>query len=141
MSNRSLQFLIYATIGIVAFVVGIAVMQFANSGATSAMSISGSKSCNISLIKTEGALYTYTFVPTQGASNNEPSNPSDGAVDAGEITKAISDADANPAINAIVLQIDSGGGGVVAGEEIANALKRAKKPTVALIRAQGLSAA
>ena len=44
-------------------------------------------------------------------------------------------------IKAIVLEIDSPGGYPVAAEEVANALKRAKKPTIALIREYGTSGA
>ena len=40
-----------------------------------------------------------------------------------------------------MLEIDSGGGSPVAGEEIAHELLNVKKPTVALIRAMGSSAA
>ena len=42
---------------------------------------------------------------------------------------------------AILVAIDSYGGWPVAGEDITNALKQAKKPTVALIRSAGTSAA
>jgi len=53
----------------------------------------------------------------------------------------IEDAEENENIKAIILEVDSYGGKPIAGEEIANALKRAKKPTVGLIRSAGLSAA
>jgi len=46
-----------------------------------------------------------------------------------------------PLKTAILLEIDSLGGYPVAGEEVANALKNAKKPTVAVIRQTGDSAA
>jgi protease-4 len=55
--------------------------------------------------------------------------------------REIEDADASSSVSAIVLQVDSLGGSPVAAEEIANALRRAEKPTVALIRGEGLSAA
>ena len=53
----------------------------------------------------------------------------------------INEAEKDENIKAIVLEIDSGGGGAVAAEEVENALRRASKPTVALIRESGMSAA
>lgn len=58
-----------------------------------------------------------------------------------DVTQSIRDAAADPSIQAIVLEIDSQGGSPVAGEEIQAALKDTKKPTVALIRDEGDSAA
>lgn len=53
----------------------------------------------------------------------------------------IATAESDPEIKAIILEVDSFGGSPVAGEEIANALRRASKPTVALIRTAGASSA
>jgi protease-4 len=58
-----------------------------------------------------------------------------------DVTKAIRQASADPSIKAIVLEIDSPGGSPVGGEEMELALKHAQKPTVALIREEGDSAA
>jgi protease-4 len=58
-----------------------------------------------------------------------------------DIVFAIQQADADDTTKAIILEVDSTGGFGVAGEEVANALGRAKKPTVAWIRERGLSAA
>lgn len=58
-----------------------------------------------------------------------------------KIVEYINQADKNRKIKAIILDIDSLGGSPVAGEEIANALKKIKKPTVAVIRGAGDSAA
>ncbi|MFH1173012.1 MAG: S49 family peptidase, partial [bacterium] len=44
-------------------------------------------------------------------------------------------------IKAIFIEVDSGGGSPLAGEEIANALKLATKPTVVMIRGMGASSA
>lgn len=44
-------------------------------------------------------------------------------------------------IDAVILTIDSPGGSAVAGEEMANAIKRFPKPIVAVIRSSGVSAA
>lgn len=57
------------------------------------------------------------------------------------IVTGIEESKDDPDIKAIIIEIDSWGGNAVAGEEIANALKRTTKPTVALIRSTGLSAA
>lgn len=58
-----------------------------------------------------------------------------------DVVRQIEAADDDPAIAAIILEIDSHGGLPVAAEEIANALTRSKKPTIALIRSTGTSAA
>jgi len=57
------------------------------------------------------------------------------------ILNSIQNAEKNKNIKAIVLEVDSYGGQPVAGEEVANALKLAKKPTVGFIRQSGVSAA
>ena len=53
----------------------------------------------------------------------------------------IEKADRNPNIKAIILEINSPGGSAVASEEIANAVKKTNKTTVALIREVGASGA
>lgn len=58
-----------------------------------------------------------------------------------DIMTVISDADEAENIKGIMIEIDSYGGNPVAGQEIANALKQAEKPVVALIRGAGTSAA
>ena len=57
-----------------------------------------------------------------------------------DLKKDIKEAENDDAIEAIILEIDSYGGSPVGAEEIANALKNTKKPTVALIREGGVSA-
>lgn len=58
-----------------------------------------------------------------------------------QIVEWIEEADSDPSVDAIVMEIDSGGGAPVASEEIANALSRANKTTVAWIREVGASGA
>jgi len=58
-----------------------------------------------------------------------------------DIVYSIKKAEDDSNIKAILLEVDSFGGYPVADEEIANALKRAKKPTVALVRGVAASAA
>ena len=57
------------------------------------------------------------------------------------VTSFIKQAENDENIKGIILEINSPGGGVVASEEIANAVKNTKKPTVAWIREVGASGA
>lgn len=61
--------------------------------------------------------------------------------DSNSIVKLLEQAEKAPEIKAIVLDINSPGGTAVASEEIANAIKRSSKPTVALVREVGASGA
>jgi protease-4 len=93
--------------------------------------------CNVVRATLQGSLYTYI-------SNEEVDEEGFPIIDAETseyIVFAINEAEANPEIKAFVLEIDSYGGTPVAAEEVANALRQAKKPTVALIREYGVSAA
>ena len=58
-----------------------------------------------------------------------------------EIIKNIKNADKDITINAIIFEIDSPGGTVLASKEIATAVKNTRKPTVAWIREVGASGA
>jgi protease-4 len=62
-------------------------------------------------------------------------------VDSATIVDYIKQADQEKSIKAIILEIDSPGGTVVASEEIARAVKQAKKPVVSYIRETGASGA
>lgn len=138
MTDKAVQATIYVSIGLICFVLGIGVMQVGEKNGKLVVGNSSNGSCAVKIIKLQGNVYTYTY-----SSKDTQDNQDDpGAyVSAEKITRAIEEADADSTIKAIVLQVDSSGGSVVAGEEIANTLKRAKKPTIALIRSQGLSAA
>ena len=89
--------------------------------------------CNVLSIKLHGQLMTYF-------PEKEPLDFSDVA-SAENILYYIKTANDDEKIKAIILDIDSNGGSPVAGEEVAHALKSSKKPTVALIRQTGASAA
>jgi protease IV len=91
--------------------------------------------CNVAGINAHGDFVTYasTYDSVAEAALNEA--PSE------EIVAAIEAAEASENIKAILLDIDSYGGMPVAGEEVANTLRSATKPTVALIRGAGTSAA
>src|SRR3989338_3973037 len=58
-----------------------------------------------------------------------------------DIVDLIEEADENPRIRAIIFQINSPGGSAVASEEIANAVRKTNKTTVAWIRESGASGA
>lgn len=61
------------------------------------------------------------------------------AVSSSDLVEFIEDADENPSVKVILLEINSPGGSAVASDEIASAVKRAQKPVVALIREVGAS--
>ena len=94
-------------------------------------------SCNVPNIKLQGGLTTY--ISNEG--KNEYGDLLWDETASEDIVSAIEKAERDDSVKAIVLEIDSLGGGPVAAEEVANALKRAKKPTIALIRQHGISAA
>ena len=60
-------------------------------------------------------------------------------VSSSDLIQFIKEADENPSIKVIELEINSPGGSAVASDEIASAVKNAKKPVVALIREVGAS--
>lgn len=92
--------------------------------------------CSVVGINLHGTLWTY--IPPQ----NEDDIFTDNDIVASEdINYLIKQADEDDDIKAILIEADSQGGLPVAGEEVANALKNSEKPTVAVIRQSGLSAA
>ncbi|MFH1890323.1 MAG: signal peptide peptidase SppA [Candidatus Kuenenbacteria bacterium] len=93
--------------------------------------------CNISGISLHGDLWTYISPADYDTDGNLLYDESSSE----DIVYYIEEAEKDDNIKAIVLEIDSYGGSPVADEEVANALKMATKPTVALIRGAGLSAA
>jgi protease-4 len=96
----------------------------------------GYASCSVAYIPVHGELVTY--VP---ASESTTTGDAYDQTASEDVTRSIRTADADPEIKGIVLEIDSPGGSPVAGEEIQAALKQSSKPTVALIRDEGDSAA
>ena len=146
MNERTTQYLIYAAIAVTATVAGLslggvfdtAVMKPAWNKVLTESALT--PSCNVQIVRLEGSLSTYP-----NALPSDPTDPNGGgydrSIDSETIVSEIETANSSPEIKAIILQIDSNGGSPVAGEEIANALKRSPKPTVALIRGGGLSAA
>lgn len=87
-------------------------------------------SCNVSVIPLHGEVVTYGA--PFGFGDRTSSD---------DVAAAIKFAEEDPDVKAIALEVDSPGGSPVAGEEIAHLLERTKKPTVAVIRGMGASAA
>jgi len=93
--------------------------------------------CNTTGIELHGELLTY--IPSSDL--DDDGLPLGDQTASENIIFAIQEAENDIDVKAIILEIDSYGGYPVAGEEVANALKQASKPTVALIREGGASAA
>lgn len=89
-----------------------------------------SKTGNVALIPITGAITGDggKFLGTSTVSSNI-------------VVDYIKEADENKQIKVILLEINSPGGSAVASDEIASAVKKAKKPVVALIREAGASGA
>lgn len=95
------------------------------------------QSCNVMGFNIHGEIVTY--VPLEDRSD-EGQILSD-TVSSEDVVAAIEAAEADPTIKGFLFDIDSPGGSPVAGEEIATAIKALSKPSVAVIRQSGLSAA
>ena len=96
--------------------------------------------CNVADITLYGTLVYYPSENSGAAS----SAAGDGTLDqtaAEDVRQEIEQANADPNIKAILLQIDSPGGDPVAGEDIADALKNSNTPTAAYVADEGTSAA
>jgi len=87
-------------------------------------------------INLHGSLFTY-IPPKSDSSLIEDTD----VVSSDDIVYYINQVKEDEKIKAILLEVDSYGGTPVSGEEVANALKASTKPTVALIRQAGISAA
>lgn len=95
------------------------------------------ENCNVIGLNLHGTLLTYLSPDTLNDKGDVVEDISASEV----ILAGIRDAESDDNIKAIILEVDSQGGLPVAGQEIAVALKAAQKPTVALIRQTGASAA
>jgi len=89
--------------------------------------------CNVLALDVRGHLVTYLPPSLDGEEDDATSSEN--------LTYLINLAQKDPDIKAILLSIDSGGGDPVAGEEVAFALRRTDKPSLAVIRGLGASAA
>jgi signal peptide peptidase SppA len=94
------------------------------------------ESCTVIGINLHGYLETYTPAHADNDSFfNYDTTPSE------EVIWNIKTANEDEDIHAILVEVDSGGGSPVAGEEIANAIKNSEKPVIAYVRDIGTSAA
>ena len=91
--------------------------------------------CNVAGVSIYGSLYTYVIADSD---DNRIEDYVD-AVGSEDIVYAIGQADNDPNIKAILIEVDSSGGSPVAGEEIDNVIKVATKPVIARIRNIGAS--
>ena len=117
---------IYGAIAVSALIVGIGLVQF-----TPALSRMLS-SCSVKRINLYGPITTYPQVNADGSQDGASSD---------EVMNELAGAMGDPSIKGVILDIDSPGGSMVAGEEIATALQELGKPSVALVRDQAASAA
>ncbi len=92
-------------------------------------------SCNVAGINLHGGLLTYIPNHAEGDSYFDYDT-----VSSEDITWLLDLAEGDSYIKAIILEVDSGGGLPVAGEEVAEALKNSQKPVVGVIRQVGASA-
>lgn len=92
--------------------------------------------CTVTGINLHGILVTY--IPNH-AENDSLFNYD--SVSSENIMGAIKDANANPNIKAIVIEVDSIGGSPTAGAELDDAVKGSEKPVVAFVREIGASSA
>lgn len=90
--------------------------------------------CSVLGINLHGMLLTY--IPSHAESDTLFNYDS---VSSEDVIGKIKEANKDPKIKAIVLEVDSSGGSPVAGEEIAAAIKNSEKPVVAFIRGIGAS--
>lgn len=93
--------------------------------------------CNVLGIELHGELTTY-IPPTD---TDEDGFALIDSTASENIVYTINDAENDESVKAIIIEVDSYGGYPVAGEEVAIALKKVNKPTIALIREGGASAA
>ncbi len=92
--------------------------------------------CSIVGINLHGEVMTYIPKHAEGdADFNYDSVSSE------DILWTINQANEDPNVKAIVIEVDSGGGSPIAGEEISNAIEKNEKPVIAFIRQTGASAA
>jgi len=97
-------------------------------------SVSDSTDCNIAVIPIDSGIATVPDGEFLGMKGNFNTSADD-------VVDVLTVAEANEHIDGVMLRIDSGGGTPVASEIIAEAVKNAKKPAVALIRQAGNSGA
>lgn len=98
------------------------------------------ESCNVMGINLHG--YLATYIPSVGTADDQGEYDSmyGDAVGSEDIVSFIREANLDDTTKAIMIEVDSGGGSAVAGEEIFKAIDESSKPVVAYIRNIGASA-
>ncbi|MBI4151651.1 signal peptide peptidase SppA, partial [Candidatus Woesearchaeota archaeon] len=81
------------------------------------------------------------LIPVSGIILGDGGGSFDETVSSQDLVQFIEEADADPSLHVIVLEINSPGGSAVASDEVAAAVKNAQKPVIALIREAGASGA
>lgn len=94
------------------------------------------KNCNVAGINLHGTIMTYIPFHADGDVNFDYDT-----VGSEDILWSVNNANEDPNIKALIVEVDSYGGSPVAGEEISIALKNSAKPVFGFIRENGLSAA
>lgn len=105
-------------------------IAFAIAGFFPGITHSSIKSGNVAVIPVHGVILS-----------NGDSYFDEQATSSSEIVQFIEDAEDDPSIRAIVFDINSPGGSAVASQEVADAVQKSTKPTVAWIRDSGTSGA
>lgn len=104
--------------------------------ATAEATNQGDSNCSVLGINLHGTLLTY--IPPK---NENDSLTNTDVVASEDVDYSIKQANDDPNIKAILIEVDSSGGLPVAGSEIASTIKDSAKPVIAVIRQSGLSAA
>ena len=135
----SVKWIIIISISII--IGGITVDSYINKESPSSDSSNNTSSktenCNVQGINLHGAVVTYN----SNDSYDDQDNLIYDQTSSEEVAWYIKNANENPNIKAIIVEVDSGGGSGVAGEEISRAVKNSEKPVAAFIRSVGASAA
>lgn len=141
-NKKKFAFVIFKVIAVTAFVLASAIIikdeatwQFGSQPSDNSNNTQ-KNNCNVAGVILHGSLVTYISPADYDTDGNLLFDETASE----NIVNAISKAEKDEKIKAIILEIDSYGGSSVGAEEISNALKNAKKPTVALIREVGDSA-
>lgn len=95
------------------------------------------KTCNVKGINLYGDLVTY--IPAHHY--NDFGELEEDETSSENIYFAVKNAEKDDNIKAIIIEVDSGGGDSVAGEEISRVIEKSTKPVIAYIRSVGASAA
>jgi signal peptide peptidase SppA len=104
-------------------------------GATGAL-YKHTPACTVETVYIQGTMYT-----TSQGSGNDPASSGELETYSAGTAKIFDELEKRRDVKAILIEVDSGGGSPVAGEELARAIKDSSKPTIALVRSIGASAA